>query len=148
LPTLQPGDAIVIPQAVVAGTTGVADAVGVLGQVQKPGIYPVGPGADLWLVLAAAGGATGSADLGSVRVLTRGPDGVSVVAVNLNGQLAKGTRSPVTIRPGDVVFVGERGSAAMGRAVAGLYQVLLIGRDVLNTAVLADYLQNQKQAKP
>jgi polysaccharide export outer membrane protein len=143
LPALQAGDAIVIPPLVVAGTTGVADAVGVLGQVNKPGIYPVGPGADIWLVLAAAGGVAPGADMSSVRVLTRGPDGVTVVSVNLKEHLARGTKSPVTVRPGDVVYLGERGGAAMGRTVAGLYQILLIGRDALNTAVLADYLKNR-----
>jgi polysaccharide biosynthesis/export protein len=145
LPALQPGDAINIPVNVVAGTTGMVDAVGVMGQVNKPGLYPVGPGADLWMVLAAAGGVSPTASMGSVRVLTRGPEGVTVTAVDLAEHLQRGTKSPVTIRPGDVVFVSERTGAKVGRAFAGLYQLILIGRDALNVAVLVDYL---KQTPP
>ncbi len=147
LPALRAGDAIMVPQVAAAGAAGPGEAVAVLGEVQKPGLYPVGAGADLWMVLAAAGGMTSAGDLGAVKVLTRGPDGVSVVAVNLREVLSRGTRSPVTVRSGDVVYVGVRGGVVIGRAFGGVYQVLLVGRDVLNTAVLVDYLQNQKTNK-
>jgi polysaccharide export outer membrane protein len=141
LPALRPGDSIVIPQTA-AIPSGQGDLVGVLGEVSKPGLYPVGTGADLWMVLAGAGGPTINGDLRGVKILTRGPDGVSVVEVDLREVLQRGSRSPVTVRPGDVVYVGTRGGALVGRAFAGLYQVLIIGRDVLNTAVLVDYLRN------
>ncbi len=145
LPALQAGDAIVVPQGLAAGAAGPGEAVGVLGEVTKPGLYPVGTGSDLWMVLASAGGVTTLGDLSSVKVLTRGPNGVTVAAVNLREVLARGSKSPVTVRPGDVVYVGVRGGALVGRAFTGIYQVLLVGRDVLNAAVLVDYLQNKKQ---
>lgn len=143
LPSLKPGDNVVVPAGAAPGMGGPGEAVGVLGEVTKPGLYPVGTGADLWMVLAAAGGPTATGDLSGVKVLTRGPSGVTVLDVNLREMLAKGTKAPVTVRPGDVVYVGVRTGAMVGRAFAGLYQVLLVGRDVLNTAVLVDYLQNQ-----
>jgi protein involved in polysaccharide export with SLBB domain len=142
LPALLPGDQVTVPQSVVGSTSGPGDAVGVLGEVARPGLYPVGGGADLWMVLAGAGGVTPNGSLGGVRILTRGPSGIEVVNVNLSDVLAHGTKTPVTVRAGDVVYVGQRGGVAVGRAFAGMYQLLIIGRDVLNAAVLADYLKN------
>jgi protein involved in polysaccharide export with SLBB domain len=62
LPALRPGDMIVVPVAVnLVGGVGNEEGVGVLGEVNRPGLYPVGPNEDLWAALRLAGGPTAAA---------------------------------------------------------------------------------------
>ncbi|HUK63893.1 MAG TPA: polysaccharide biosynthesis/export family protein, partial [Dongiaceae bacterium] len=64
LPALKPGDTIVVPQGIgAAAYSGQGVGGAIIGEVQHPGIYPVGAGQDLWTVLAGAGGVTPNADL-------------------------------------------------------------------------------------
>jgi polysaccharide export outer membrane protein len=110
LPQLQVGDVIVIP----AGTAGVsmtADAAGVLGEITRPGLYPVGEGQDLWLVLSQAGGPTPRTNLSDIKVLTRREGGeATAVTVDLVETLSKGNRAPFVVHPGDIVFLNPKGS--------------------------------------
>ena len=147
LPALKPGDTIVVPVAPAggAGTVGVtggSDVVGVLGEVNHPGLYPVGGGLDLWLVLAAAGGLTPHGHLADVRVVRPKDSGTSVFGVNLKDQLVRGAREPFVVHSGDVVFV--TGSGAWGATWTGLTQFLSISRDLVNVVVLADYLKHNR----
>jgi len=141
LPALKPGDTVVVPVETVRGAAIAGDAVGVLGEVNRPGLYPVGAGQDVWMVLAAAGGLTPHGNLGDVRVVRPKDSGTSVFGVNLRDQLARGARAPFVIHSGDVVFV--TGSGAWSSTWATLTQVLSISRDLVNVVVLADYLKHK-----
>ena len=141
LPGLRPGDSILVPGGAGAGAAAApGSAAGVLGEVNKPGLYAVGAGQDLWTVLAAAGGLTVRGNLADVRVLSRQRDSSSaVVSVNLREELKHGSRSPFVVRAGDVVVVTPTGGSVLGRGWTGLTQVMAISRDVLNAVLIADY---------
>jgi polysaccharide export outer membrane protein len=145
LPALMPGDAVVVPVEAPPGAATGSDAVGVLGQVSRPGLYPVGAGQSLWMVLAAAGGLTPLGNLGDVRVVRPKDSGNSVFSVNLKSQLASGARDPFVVRSGDVVYVTGRG--AWGNTWTTLTQLLSISRDLANIVVVADYL-NRRNGNP
>ena len=141
LPALKPGDAVVVPVEAARGAATGADVVGVLGEVSHPGLYPVGEGQNLWMVLAAAGGATTLGNLADVRVVRPKDSGTSVFGVNLKDQLAHGAREPFVVHSGDVVFVTGRG--AWGNTWIALTQVLSISRDLANVVVLVDYVNHR-----
>lgn len=139
LPELKPGDMVIVT-GVVQGNAGgggsITSGAGVIGQVGHPGIIAVGEGADLWAVLAAAGGTTMQADLRNVRILTRSETGISVTTYDLQTVLEKGSRRPVTVKTGDIVVVMPRGQSLWG----GVSQILGASLSVLNVLVLIDYL--------
>jgi polysaccharide export outer membrane protein len=142
LPALRPGDTVVVPAAAAQATAGGTDVAGVLGEVTRPGLYPVGTGQDLWMVLAAAGGLTERGNLGDVRIVRPGDSGSSVFAVDLKDQLHRGAREPFVVHPRDVVVVSGRGAWSTGwNAVT---QFLAISRDVVNIVVVADYLSRHR----
>jgi protein involved in polysaccharide export with SLBB domain len=147
LPALKPGDTIVVPVSAAGGTGPVAagaDVAGVLGEVQHPGLYPMGAGLDLWMVLAQAGGPTTRGNLGDVRVVRpRDGGGASVFSVNLKDQLEHGSRETFVVRAGDVVVV--RGPGGWSATWSGLTQLLATSRDVLNIIVIEDYLKNRNR---
>ncbi len=58
---MEEGDALFVPEAP-------ARQIAVIGEVARPGVYPVRPNTTLIDVLAAAGGPTGKADLAGVKV--------------------------------------------------------------------------------
>ncbi|HNU94707.1 MAG TPA: SLBB domain-containing protein, partial [Bacillota bacterium] len=58
---LEPGDVLLVSE-------GPEDYVSVVGEVARPGVYPLQRGATILDVIAAAGGPTARADLGRVRV--------------------------------------------------------------------------------
>lgn len=140
LPELRAGDTVIVSGVVPGGGAGPGlapgEGAGVLGEVHRPGLVAVGDGADVWAVLAAAGGTTERANLRSVRVLTRTESGTSVTAYDLRDVLDHGSRAPVTIRSGDIVVLLPRGANVW----TGLVSVLSVSRDLLNVAVLVDYL--------
>jgi polysaccharide export outer membrane protein len=144
LPALKPGDTIVI-SAGLGGVVAPGDASGVMGEVSKPGLYPVGAGQDLWTLLAAAGGLTTRGNLSDVKVITRTAGGQAVVSVNLRDQLQHGTRNPFVVHAGDVVFVQPSGASALGRTWTGFTQALSVSRDLLNLVIVADYLHTHNR---
>jgi polysaccharide export outer membrane protein len=135
LPVLMPGDAVVVPAEALPGAATGSDAVGVLGEVARPGLYPVGAGKSLWMVIAAAGGLTPLGNLEDVRVVRPNDSGNSVFGVNLNDQLAHGAREPFVVHSGDVIYVTGRGGWSNA-----LTRFLSISRDLVNIVVVADYL--------
>ncbi len=141
LPALRPGDVVVVPVEAARGAATGSDVVGVLGEVTRPGLYPVGSGQSLWMVLAAAGGVTPVGKLADVRVVRPKDAGTSVFSVNLKQQLANGARESFVVSPGDVVFVAGRGGLA--NTWIALTQFLSISRDLANIVVVADYLNRQ-----
>lgn len=83
----------------------------VLGEVTKPGPYTVDPTITLAGVVALAGGATPTGDLGRLRVVRNG-------AVLLGKVSATSSLSLVNIRSGDQVFVERRGWLDRNGAIA------------------------------
>jgi polysaccharide biosynthesis/export protein len=142
LPQLQPGDMVIVTGVVLGTSSGggasISEGAGVLGAVGHPGIISVGPGADLWVVLAAAGGTTAQANLRDVRILSRGEAGISVARYDLQTVLEKGSRAPVTVKSGDVVVVMPRAPSLW----TGASQILNTSLTVLNVLVLADWLRS------
>lgn len=92
-------------------------------------------------MIAAAGGTTERANLRSVRVLTRSESGTSVTAYDLRDVLEHGSRAPVTIKSGDIVVVMAKGANPW----TGIVSILAVSRDLLNVAVLVDYLNNRQR---
>jgi polysaccharide export outer membrane protein len=138
LPGLKPGDTIVVPQGIGAAAyagEGVGGAV--IGEVQHPGIYPVGNGQDLWTVLAGAGGVTSNADLRNVRILTRQGEGYNALRLDLRAILDNGSRSGLTVKDGDVVYVPSNQNSGISRATLAVITVLGVTRDVFNVLVLS-----------
>jgi len=135
MPELKPGDTIVVPGTTVGGSGTAGAGVGVLGEVSKPGVYPVGPGQDLWSVLAAAGGVAKGGSLSDVRVISSSGGRQAVVTVNLRQVLERGGRAPYIVRSGDIVVVPTSGGANFARAWGGLQGLLAVGTQVLNLAV-------------
>ena len=135
MPELKVGDTIVVPATTLGGSGTAGAGVGVLGEVNKPGVYPVGPGQDVWSVLAAAGGLTRSGSLSEVRVISSSAGRQAVVTVNLRQVLERGGRAPYVGRTGDIVVVPSSGAANFARAWGGLQGMLAVGTQVLNLAV-------------
>ena len=140
LPELKPGDTIVISGAAAQGAANANEGVGVLGEVNKPGLYAVASGQDVWGVLAAAGGLTARGNLKDVRLLTRSDGGQNVTTLDLNDVLEHGSRAPVPVKAGDVVVVMPRSAGAWPTFVA----LLGLSRDALNLVVLVDYFKTRK----
>ena len=135
LPKLEVGDVVVVSSALATAAT--SDAAAVLGEVQRPGLYPVGAGQDLWLVLAQAGGATGRGDLTSVKVLAKGMSPGAAESVNLIETLRHGNRTPRLVKPGDIVFLNSKG----GGLGSGFALLLAVTRDVVNLVVLSQAIK-------
>jgi protein involved in polysaccharide export with SLBB domain len=76
--------------------------VNVLGEVQKPGLYPVDPTVSLAGAVAMAGGTTALGDLHHIRVLREGQVLAAKVAYTRSLQ-------DMDIRSGDQIFVERRG---------------------------------------
>lgn len=139
LPGLKPGDTVIVP-----GPGGAAAAPGegvaVLGEVVKPGVYPVEGEQDVWALLATAGGLTSRGSFKDVRLLTHAEGGQNVTLLDLRDVLDKGSRAPVRAKAGDVLVVMPHGGGTWGALAA----VLSVSRDVLNMAVLVDYLNTNR----
>jgi polysaccharide export outer membrane protein len=143
LPALQPGDAIVIAATANGASASAGEGVAVLGEVSKPGLYAVAANQDIWAVLASAGGLTAHGRLDDVRLLTHAEGGQTVTTLDLKAVLTKGSRSPVVVKPGDVVVVMPQGASVW----AGLVNVMALSRDALNVVVLLDYFNNRSTTK-
>jgi polysaccharide export outer membrane protein len=79
--------------------------VSVLGEVRKPGPYPVDPGTSLLQLLTLAGGPTENADMRKARVVREG----RAFGVNLESALAGSAAGRVVLYSNDVLVVPKRG---------------------------------------
>jgi len=148
LPALKAGDTVIVPQGIGAAAyagQGVGGAV--IGEVAHPGIYPVGTGQDLWTVIAGAGGVTATADLKNVRILTRQGDGYNALRLNLKEILDYGSRTALTVKDGDVVYIPSSANSNVNRAVFAVVTVVGITRDVFNILVLSQIYDQNKVVK-
>ena len=107
------------------------DRISVLGQVNKPGEYPIRPGATILDVLASAGGPTDRADLTKATIMREETGGrADPIEVNLLEAFAKDAKndSPaVKLLPGDVLFVpaADRRIVVLGQvARPGAYDLM------------------------
>lgn len=85
----------------------VSQGVSVMGEVARPGIYPIYGTRRLFDVIAGAGGLTNRA--GRVITITHRDAAQSTVKVALSDDLANSTESNVVILPGDTVVVSKAG---------------------------------------
>lgn len=145
IPELMPGDIVTVPGGLGSGAGVPGEGVGVLGEVARPGVYPVGAGQDLWSVLAVAGGTTARGDLSNVRVLTRTGASQAVVTFDLKETLKRGSLRPQIVKPGDVVYVAPSGASKLATAFGGFQTVLAISRDLLNLALLRTLINDQNK---
>jgi protein involved in polysaccharide export with SLBB domain len=91
---LEPGDVVLVPEA--------NNQVVVVGEVEKPGIYDIGPDTRVLGALSLAAGATADADLAHVTIMREDEN----IVANLDAVLRQGQAElnfPVV--PGDVVLV-------------------------------------------
>ncbi len=105
---LKDGGFVLNPQVNILLTTAVGNQVAVLGQVNRPGRYPIeGAGGNLTGMLAQAGGiATTGADLVIVTGMRNGKafrKEIDVVGMSLNGTPA----DDIELRGGDTLFVNR-----------------------------------------
>ena len=97
-PMVYPGDTVVVPKAAV---------VYVLGDVLKPGGYPISTNNSKMTVLQAialAGSANHSAAVGRSKLVRRTPAGVQQIDLPVNA-MQKGQKADIALMPDDVVYV-------------------------------------------
>ena len=97
-PMVYPGDTVVVPKAAV---------VYVLGDVLKPGGYPINTNNSKMTVLEAislAGSANHSAAVGKSKLVRRTLTGVEEIDLPINA-MQKGKKADIALMPDDVVYV-------------------------------------------
>jgi polysaccharide biosynthesis/export protein len=143
LPPLRPGDTVMVPATVTsasgAGAVG-GEVVAVFGEVQKPGIYPVGQGQDILSVLALAGGGTERGDMSKVHVIERTGTAQTVFTVNVKRTTQLGTTQPFMVKPGDVVVLEPSQSSSWAKGWTGFGAALTVGLNIVNVALLIQLL--------
>jgi polysaccharide export outer membrane protein len=81
--------------------------VSVLGQVQKPGSFPLAPGMTLIQVISEAGGLNAIANRDRVNITRRTGNGTRTVVVSLDA-ITDGIAPDIPLQSGDRIFVNER----------------------------------------
>ncbi len=165
LPRLQPGDNVNVPAA--AGATGVGggsvgasmitskNAVYVFGYVAVPGVYLLEKDMDVLQAVVRAGGPIlqlsggGSsnrpareADLRKVKIITRGPEAPVVYTVNIETYTKHAVPVPLTLRPGDTIYIPGRdnyGRFVIGAAVGDILKASI---SVITTYIILNEIFN------
>jgi polysaccharide biosynthesis/export protein len=97
-PMVYPGDTVIVPKVAV---------VYVLGDVLKPGGYPVNTNNSKMTVLEAislAGSANHTAAVGKSKLVRKTPSGVQEIDLSVNA-IEKGQKPDIALMPDDVVYV-------------------------------------------
>jgi polysaccharide export outer membrane protein len=81
--------------------------VSVLGQVQKPGSFPLTPGLTLILALSEAGGLNSIADKDKVKLTRKNKDGSGTVTLSVDA-ITDGRSPDIPLQAGDRIYVHER----------------------------------------
>jgi polysaccharide export outer membrane protein len=81
--------------------------VSVLGEVQKPGVYPLLGARRLFDAISQAGGLTAKA--GKVVTITRREHSSAPQTINLGNDLLASTEGNVEVQPGDTIMVSKAG---------------------------------------
>lgn len=149
LAELAPGDVIYVPGSGIGDPTALGTAtpgattISVLGAVGRPGTYEVQRSFALPEVVGLAGGLRPDADLRSIKVLSREPDGTEFVAtLDLEEIFRAGEPVRFPIRPGDAIYVSPREPGLVTTLTRGALSALSLSRDILNFVVLFDVLKN------
>jgi polysaccharide export outer membrane protein len=129
LPKLQPGDNVDVPgipagqagaAAIQANLIGNKNTIYVFGYVVTPGIYPLEKNMDVLQAIVLAGGPllqqggggggrpVREPDLKNVKIITRGPEAPVVYSVNIENYTKRAAPIPLTLRPGDTIFIPGR----------------------------------------
>jgi polysaccharide biosynthesis/export protein len=118
---LQPNDVVYVP-------FNVDNVVYVMGQVVKPGAYPVSPNMSVVQALAQAGGTTDNASTSKVALAR--PSQNLQKEVDLD-ELVKGdSATNYSVEPGDIVYVPKRGLAKVGyvlQQISPITQMVMFG---------------------
>ncbi len=104
---LMEADILTDPSVVVTVTEYRSKRVTVLGQVQKPGSFPLEPGMTLLQAISLAGGFTSLANVGRVN-LTRTSGGEARTVVVDVRAIYEGVAEDIPLQPNDRIFVHER----------------------------------------
>ena len=99
------------------------DAVYIFGEVRSPGKYNIEKNMDLLDAIVLAGGATENANLKKVRLFFRGRKHSELAIVNLNNYMNKSFPLPLTLNPGDAVYVP--GGTRMSPFLSNLTSILI-----------------------
>jgi polysaccharide export outer membrane protein len=102
---LQPNDVVYVPY-------NVDNVVYVMGQVAKPGAYPVSPNMSVVQALAQAGGPTDNASTGKVSLAR--PSQNLEKDIDLDNLVKGDGATNYSVEPGDIVYVPKRGLAKFG----------------------------------
>ena len=119
-PMVYPGDTVIVPEAAV---------VYVLGDVSKPGGYPINTNDSKITVLQAialAGYANHTAAVGKSKLVRKTPTGVEEIDLPV-GAMEKGKTKDIALLPDDVVYV----------PFSALRNVMVIGSSILASATSA-----------
>jgi polysaccharide export outer membrane protein len=95
------------PHVTIMITESAGAGVSVLGEVARPGVYPVLGQRRLFDVISAAGGFTEKA--GKAVTITHRNQPEQPVAIKLEAQLSEGPQNNVEISPGDTIVVARAG---------------------------------------
>ncbi len=98
-------DYIVNPQVTVSVVAVHSREVFVMGQVAKPGSFPLLGPLNVLQVIALAGGLTPSANHNGIMILRDGKDGSKKIRFNYNNVVRGDRTQNVFLRPGDIVVV-------------------------------------------
>lgn len=79
----------------------------VLGQVQKPGSFPLTPGMTLIQAVSLAGGLTAIANKDRVNLTRRGKGGSSTVVLSIDS-ITEGRSADIPLQAGDQIYIHER----------------------------------------
>jgi polysaccharide export outer membrane protein len=95
------------PSVVVTVTEYRSKTVTVLGQVQKPGSFPLSPGMTLLQAVSMAGGFTSIAQKNRVNLNRVSEGKAETVVVNVE-LIYEGTSEDILLQSGDSIYVNER----------------------------------------
>lgn len=79
----------------------------VLGQVQKPGSFPLTSGLTLLQAVSLSGGYTSIAKTSQVRLTRKVKDGAKTVVLSVDA-ITEGRSPDIPLQAGDVIFISER----------------------------------------
>jgi polysaccharide export outer membrane protein len=102
---LQPNDVVYVPY-------NIDNVVYVMGQVAKPGAYPVSPNMSVVQALAQAGGPNDNASTGKIALAR--PSQNLQKEIDLDNLVKGDGTTNYSVEPGDIVYVPKRGLAKLG----------------------------------
>lgn len=143
LPPLRAGDIVYVPR--LAGPAGQGEGQAyVVGDVARPGAYPVGNGIDLMQLISLAGGVLPSGDLSKIEVISSEPVNGSrfIATVNLQRFLDEGGGG-FNVRAGDTIRIRSRSRGGGFLPLSLATRLLSTSRDILNLIVSWDVLKRR-----